>query len=82
MLASSCWQSGLDYSEFAVNLAEAFMEGDYETSLECFTVIENCSDSISDDDIDEIIFRLGNEIVNFDAAKSRLTQELISVLKR
>ena len=81
MLASSCWQSGLDYSEYAVNLAEAFMDGDYETSLECFTVIENCSDSIGEDDIDEIIVRLEKEITRFDAAKKRLTQELILVLK-
>jgi hypothetical protein len=81
MLASSCWQSGLDYSEYAVNLAEAFMDGDYETSLECFTVIENCSDSIGEDDIEEIILRLEKEITRFDAAKKRLTQELILVLK-
>jgi hypothetical protein len=81
MLASSCWQSGLDYSEYAVNLAEAFSAGDYETSLECFTVIDNCSGSISEDDSNEIIFLLEKGIINFDAPKKRLTQELISLLK-
>jgi len=81
MLASSCWQSGLDYSEYAVSLAEAFMAGDYETSLECFTVIDNCADSVSEDDSNEIIFRLEKEIANFDDPKKRLTQELILILK-
>jgi len=81
MLASSCWQSGLDYSEFAVNIAEAFMAGDYETSLECFTVLDNCATSVSEDDSNEIVFRLEKEMANFDDQKKRLTQELILILK-
>lgn len=81
MLASSCWQSGLDYSEYVVSLAEAFAAGDYETSLECFTVIDNCSGSISEDDSKEIILLLEKEIMNFDEAKQRLTEELILLFK-
>jgi len=81
MLASSCWQSGLDYSGYAVALADAFIACDYLTSLECFTAIDTCSVSLNDRDRAEIIFRLQNEIVNFDPPKQKLALELITVLK-
>ncbi len=81
MLASSCWQSGLDYSEHAVALADAFMTGAYMTSLECFTVIDTCSASINDSDRAGIIFRLQNEIETYDTLRQKLTMELIALLK-
>jgi len=82
MLASSCWQSGLDYSGYAVALAGAFIAGDYLTSLECFTVLDTCSVSLNDRDRAEIIFHLQNEKVKFDPLKLKLAEELIAVLKR
>ena len=81
MLASSCWQSGLDYSEYANYLGEAFMSGDYMTSLECFTVLENCTDTISDDDKTDLISRLDRAMTHYDSAMQKLTEELISVLR-
>lgn len=81
MLASSCWQSGLDYSEYAVALADAFMAGDYMTSLECFTVLETCSASINDRDRAGIITNLEREIPGYDIQKQRLANELITMLK-
>ncbi len=82
MLASSCWHSGLDYSEYARPLGEAFMSGDYMTSLECFTVLENCSDTISADDKTELIDRLSRKMVQYDAPMHKLAEELISVLRQ
>jgi hypothetical protein len=82
MLASSCWQSGLDYSEYAIALCEAFMSGDYMTSLECFTVLEDCSEQISAVDKAEIIARLDTAIAHYDTPLQKLTEELISVLKQ
>ena len=81
MLASSCWQSGLDYSRYAVQLADAFMEGDFLTSLECFTVLDTWAMYVSDRDRADIIFRLQNEKVKYDPAKQKLAEELITVLK-
>ncbi|MCK7536379.1 MAG: hypothetical protein MZV63_38065 [Marinilabiliales bacterium] len=40
MLVSSCWQSGLDYSDYSADFAKVFLKGDYATSIECITVIE------------------------------------------
>jgi hypothetical protein len=81
MLASSCWQSGLDYSDHAVALAEIFILSDYLTSLECFTVLENCSGMISRTDKSGIISRLEDEIDTYDMVKQLLARELIAVMK-
>lgn len=81
MLACSCWQSGLDYSDHALALAEIFMEGDYLTSLECFTVIDTCSGMITDADRVSIINRLEKAAATYEKAKQQLTRELIAVLK-
>lgn len=81
MLAASCWQSGLDYSEHAVALIRIYTEGDFATSLECFTVLESCATTISDEDRTQIISLLEKENEMDDDAKKKLTGELITVLK-
>jgi len=81
MLASSCWQSGLDYSGHARALAEIFLDNDYMTALECFTVMDTCSVTISREDKEYIIKRLEKNITTHEKAKQQLTRELISVLK-
>jgi hypothetical protein len=81
MLAASCWQSGLDYTEHAVTLTRVYSEGDYTTSLECFTVLETCAEMISDADRVNIISLLEKETEIQDDAKKHLTGELISVMK-
>jgi hypothetical protein len=81
MLAASCWQSGLDYSEHAVALTRIYIEGNYATSLECFTVLETCADMISDTDRAQSISLLQEKGEMQNEAKKQLTGELISVLK-
>ena len=81
MLASSCWQSGLDYSDHAVALAEIFILSDYITSLECFTILETCSGMISSADKSGIINRLADKIDTYDTAKLKLARELIALMK-
>lgn len=81
MLVSSCWQSGLDYSEFAVPIAEQFLTGDYMVSLECFTVLDTCAGSINDGDRIQIILRLQQQIESWETPKQKLAAELITLLK-
>jgi hypothetical protein len=81
MLVSSCWQSGLDYSDHAVALAGIFILSDYITSLECFTVLETCSGLISSTDKSVIITRLKDEIDTYDTVKQQLARELIAILR-
>lgn len=39
-IITTCWQSGLDYSEHLTIFAKEFIQGDYVTAIEAFTVIE------------------------------------------
>ena len=82
MLVSSCWQSGLDYADYSLDLARIFLKGDYVTAIECLTVIEENVDELSVEKkaelrnlINENPFSRGNE-------KSTLTNELITILER
>ena len=82
MLVSSCWQSGLDYADYSLDLARIFLKGDYVTAIECLTVIEENVDELSVEKkaelrnlINENTFSRGNE-------KSTLTNELIAILER
>lgn len=81
MLISSCWQSGLDYSPFAVTLAEYFVSGDYMTSLECFTVLDTCASSISHNDRARIIITMQEKKASWETPKQILAGELIALLK-
>jgi|WetSurMetagenome_2_1015567.scaffolds.fasta_scaffold04393_4 hypothetical protein len=82
MLVSSCWQSGLDYSAYSIDLARVFLAGDYVTALECLTVIEESVKEISRERKDEII-RIVEESPASDVnEKTSLKLELISILRK
>jgi hypothetical protein len=49
-LIAACWQSRLDFSEHMRIFAEFFIHGDYITSLESFTLLEEAFPNASDDD--------------------------------
>ena len=55
MLVASCWQSGLNYSEYSGDLVDIFLRSDYLTALECLTVIEESVHELSREKRDEII---------------------------
>lgn len=82
MLVSSCWQSGLNFSEYSTDLAKVFLTGDYVTAIECLTVIEETVNDLSIEQRNEVIklieetpFSTGNE-------KTTLTYELLTILGR
>lgn len=82
MLISSCWQSGLDYSEFTRDLIEIFLASEYETAIECFTVVEEAIPLLSRAEKNEILKLVDDHPVAGENAKKALTIELISLLGR
>jgi len=82
MLISSCWQSGLNYSEYSADLAKVFLNGDYITAIECLTVIEESVNDLSEPLKKEIIKMLEESPVSQINEKQSLTLELISILER
>ncbi len=82
MLVSSCWQSGLDYSEYTEDIASAFLEADYATAIECMTVMEESANLNTREQKNNIIKIIKNSSRAFTHEKAALTQELIGILER
>ena len=81
MLVSSCWQSGLDYSDYMGDMVKIFIEGDYATAVECLTVIEVSARKSSRRQKDEIIRIVEKNPLSYINEKNALTRELISILE-
>jgi hypothetical protein len=82
MLVSSCWQSGLNYAEYSLDLAKVFLKGDYITAIECLTVIEDTVEDLSQEKKTEIIKLIEENPLPGVNEKSTLMGELISILER
>ena len=82
MLVASCWQSGLDYSDYLADITKVFLKGDFLTAIECMTVIEESLHSTSRERKDEIINILMESPVSHINEKAPLTLELITILER
>jgi predicted DNA-binding protein len=81
MLVSSCWQSGLNYSEYLKDLAEIFLSADYLTALECFTVIEESAHVLTRKKKEEIISLIDDYPHSQSNEKEKLANELIGILR-
>jgi len=82
MLVSSCWQSGLNYSEYSIDLARVFLKGDYVTAIECLTVIEDTVDEVSKEKRAEVIKLIEDNPFSSVNEKTTLMLELITILER
>jgi hypothetical protein len=82
MLVSSCWQSGLNYSEYSLDLARVFLTGDYVTAVECLTVIEESAQDLNKAKREEIIKLIEQNPFPSVNEKSTLTLELLSILEK
>jgi len=82
ILVASCWQSGLNYSDYATDLAKVFLSCDYITAIECLTVIEESAKDLSESVKNEIIKMLEESPVSQISEKQSLMLELISILER
>jgi len=82
MLVSSCWQSGLDYSEYSSDLTEVFLRSDYVTALECLTVIEESVHELSLAKRKELIKIILEYPLQHSNEKAGLTHELISIIEQ
>jgi hypothetical protein len=80
MLVSSCWQSGLNYSKYSLDLAKVFLAGDYVTAIECLTVIEESVHELTKEQRDKVIKLVEENPFPKANEKTTLTSELLSIL--
>jgi hypothetical protein len=58
ILISACWESGIDFSDHFMYFAELVLNGDFETSLEALTVIEEMGSVPSRADVAFVLGRI------------------------
>ena len=80
MLITSCWQSGLDYSENIDAFIDFFMDNSFDIAFECLTVVEQSVDHIDLQKKNDIIANIKKRGPKQPAEKSALVKELINVL--
>jgi hypothetical protein len=78
-LITTCWQSGLDYSAHIKTFVEHFISGDYQTAIECFSVIEEWLDSSTEQVVTDSKNYLLESIDQISTEKKPLYSELIKV---
>ena len=79
---AACWQSGLDFSKHLRVFAALFIQADYKTALEAFTVIEESLDNASEDEIYQCILFLKDAECMVTDEKLPLFRELRKVIER
>jgi len=80
-IVSACWQSGLDYSSEAELFIKLFIEGDYRTALESFTVIEESVVNMKEEDIGNIRNLLIKKLELVRDEKKPLALELLKLFQ-
>lgn len=79
-IISSCWQSRLDFHAHLNIFADCFLHGNYQTSLEAFTVIEEMIWKSSEEQIQSCKEILVDNVSKVNREKHPLYRELIKVL--
>lgn len=80
-LIATCWQSGLDYSQFLDVFVQQFVHEDYVTAIEAFTVIEEWMHNASQEHIEKCISLLKEQISIISAEKKSLYMELVKLFE-
>jgi HEAT repeat protein len=80
-IVSACWQSGLDFSRDVELFIQLFLEGDYHTALESFTVIEESVINMSGEKIEHARDLLMRELDRVNEEKGALARELVKLLQ-
>lgn len=81
-LISTCWQSGIDYSEHFGFFADKVLYGKFETAIEAFSVIESFENISTLKDKDEVLHKLKNEITSAKKEQQTFILELIHFIEQ
>jgi hypothetical protein len=80
-LIESCWQNGLNYSQYLSIFTSLLSHGSDEIAFEAFTVIENLEYMPSDQVINEEIVHLEHHLGEATETRKYFINEAISILK-
>ena len=81
-LVSSCWQSGMNYSDHFVIFTDILIKEDFITAIEAYSVIESMLDDLNKDEKELIANKLINSLSLMDATKKSFVTGLIEDLQQ
>jgi len=80
-IVSVCWQSGMNYRGELSLFVKLFLEGDYHTALECFTVIEEAVVDMDPASIEKLRKQVLGGLEKVSEEKKPLVKELVKLLE-
>jgi hypothetical protein len=80
MIITSCWQSGIDYSDRIDDFIDFFMTNNFDIAFECLTVIEQSVENIDQKKKKEIVGKIKKKISKQPSEKTALINELINLM--
>ncbi|MBN2520572.1 MAG: hypothetical protein JXB17_08720, partial [Bacteroidales bacterium] len=81
LFTASCWRSRIDFCEYVEFFIKLVIRGSYQTSIEAFTVIENCMHGLSQETINNQIDILKKSISTIQTEKKPFIAAIIKTLQ-
>ncbi|MBN1924916.1 MAG: hypothetical protein JW798_03695 [Prolixibacteraceae bacterium] len=81
ILIRSCWESGLDFSDYISVFVDIMITGNYMEALESLTLIENLEFKIGEKELDRYNKAIDKHIVNMENDHKRLMDEAKKILE-
>jgi hypothetical protein len=79
-LVSSCWENGMDYSDYLSLFVDLLLESELLVALEAYTVILNTTAKISREKIDIEINRIKQAMLTATTEKKELMTDVVNFL--
>jgi hypothetical protein len=79
---ASCWKNGLDYSQHIDTLIDIFINAEFNNALEAFTVIENSTQNLSTETLNQSVNKIKDNLNQIKQEKKPLMMELIHLLDK
>jgi hypothetical protein len=78
-LLTSCWQNGLDFSNYFDEFVDLIIDGEWEIAFEAFTVIENLEHFPPEEKMKESKLRIAKALKLANEQKSYFLEELLKM---
>jgi predicted metal-dependent peptidase len=79
-LVRSCWENGLDFSNYLSTFIDLLIHGDYMVAFEAYTVIESCEGTISKTSMQEYLDQLRDALASVGEERQTLIHHIIQFL--
>jgi hypothetical protein len=80
LVLTTCWQNGLDFSNFTPIFIDLIIHEDWEIAFEAFTIIDNLEFLPNQEIINESVKKINTALKTADEQKSYLLNEILSIL--